>query len=83
MTTYSRCAGCQSGGGPPDCAIRICAREKGYELCSSCADLEGCARFEWLGELGQEVKQKLKESRGLGREEYVRKMGSSFKVIEK
>ena len=67
MTTYARCAGCRSGGGPPDCAIRICAREKGYELCSSCADLEGCNRFEWLGEHGQQVKEKLKECRGSGR----------------
>ena len=63
MIVYSRCAGCRNGGGPPDCAIRICAREKGYELCSSCADLEGCTRFDWLGEYGKVVKEKLKESR--------------------
>ena len=63
MTTYARCAGCQNGGGPADCAIRICARERGYELCSSCGDLEGCTRFDWLGEHGQEAKEKLKERR--------------------
>ena len=74
MTTYARCAGCRNGGGLPDCAIRICARERGYELCSSCADLEGCNRFDWLGEHGQEAKEKLKESRGQSREEYIRKM---------
>ena len=63
MTTYARCAGCRNGGGPPDCAIRICL-EKGYELCSSCVDLEGCGRFEWLGEHGVEVREKLRECRG-------------------
>ena len=63
MTTYARCAGCRNGGGPPDCAIRICARERGYELCSSCSDLESCTKFEWLGEYGQQFKEKLKESR--------------------
>ena len=63
MTTYARCAGCRGGGGPPDCAIRLCARERGYELCSSCSDLEGCTKFDWLGEYGKEVKKKLKESR--------------------
>ena len=63
MTTYARCAGCRNGGGPPDCAIRICARERDYELCSSCSDLEGCTKFDWLGEYGKEVKKKLKESR--------------------
>jgi hypothetical protein len=35
----------------------------GEGLCSSCADLEGCTRFDWLGEHGKEVKKKLKESR--------------------
>ena len=45
------------------CAIRICARERGYELCSSCSDLESCTKFEWLGEYGQQFKEKLKESR--------------------
>jgi len=63
MTTCARCAGCRHGGGPPDCAIMICARERGYELCSSCSDLEGCTKFDWLGEYGKEVKKKLKESR--------------------
>jgi len=58
MTTYARCAGCRNGGGPPDCA-----RERGYERCSSCGYLEGCTRFDWLGEYGKGVKEKLKESR--------------------
>jgi len=78
MATYARCAGCWNGGGPPDCAIRICARERVYELCSSCGDLEGCTKFEWLEEHGVEVREKLKECRGLSREEHVRKMRSSF-----
>ena len=77
MTTYARCAGCRNGGGPPDCAIRICAQERGYELCSSCADLEVCSKFEWLGDYGQKVKDNLMQSRGLSREEYVRKMRST------
>ncbi|WP_348304680.1 DUF3795 domain-containing protein [Methanothrix sp.] len=35
METHARCAGCENVGGPPDCTIRVCAREKGYDLCSS------------------------------------------------
>ena len=77
MTTYARCAGCRSGGGPPDCAIRICAREKGYELCSSCADLENCGRFGWLGEHGQEVKKKLMQDRELLPEKHMLNMRST------
>ncbi len=76
MTIYARCAGCHSGGGPPDCTIRICARERGYELCNSCPDLEGCTKFEWLRDYGQQVKDNLMQNRGLSREEYVRKMRS-------
>ena len=63
MTTYARCTGCRCGGGPPDCAIRICARERGYERCSSCADLKVCIKFDWMGEYGKEIKKKLMDSR--------------------
>ena len=28
MTKYAYCAGCERGGGPPNCAIRMCANEK-------------------------------------------------------
>lgn len=32
------CPGCRAGGGFPGCQIRICARERGLDLCSECAD---------------------------------------------
>jgi Protein of unknown function (DUF3795) len=32
------CPGCRAGGGFPACQIRICARERGVELCSHCPD---------------------------------------------
>ncbi len=78
MQRYACCAGCKNGGGPPDCAIRICAREKGTEMCSSCGDLDGCKKFEWLKEHGQEAKENLKKNRRMSREEYIEKMRSSF-----
>jgi hypothetical protein len=74
METYARCAGCENGGGPPDCTIRACAREKGYDLCSSCEELEGCTRFEWLRDQGQMIKDRLNENRGLSKEDYIKKM---------
>jgi hypothetical protein len=74
MEKYACCAGCENGGGPPDCTIRICAREKGYELCSSCDELDSCTKFEWLKEHGSELKQRLKENKGLSKEEYIKKM---------
>jgi hypothetical protein len=74
MEKYAVCAGCGNGGGPPDCTIRICARERGYELCSSCQDLDSCTKFEWLEGHGSELKGKLKDNRGLSKEEYIKKM---------
>jgi hypothetical protein len=74
MEKYAVCAGCGNGGGPPDCTIRICARERGLELCNSCQDLDSCTKFEWLKEHGSELKRKLQENRGLSKEEYIKKM---------
>jgi hypothetical protein len=73
MEKYACCAGCESSGGPPDCTIKICARERGYELCSFCHDPDSCTNFEWLKEHGSKLKEKLKESRRLPKEEYIRR----------
>ncbi len=32
------CPGCRAGGGMPTCEIRKCAKNRGQEVCSSCAD---------------------------------------------
>ncbi len=74
MVRNACCAGCANGGGPPDCTIRSCARERGYLLCSSCKDLDGCKKFEWLAEHGSQLKQSLMDNRSLSREEYIKKM---------
>lgn len=78
MTKYAVCAGCESGGGPPDCTIRICAREKGYELCSFCDELESCTKFEWLKENGDKLRETLKKSRGMSKEEYIKSVEGSM-----
>jgi hypothetical protein len=57
----------------PDCTIKICARERGYELCSFCHDPDSCTNFEWLKEHGSKLKEKLKESRRLPKEEFIRR----------
>ncbi len=72
MKKYAVCAGCENGGGPPDCTIRICARDKGIELCSSCDDLSSCEKFDWLGECGGKLREALKKCRGASKEEYLK-----------
>ena len=37
MSENGTCTSCQDGGGNPDCTIRICAKEKGVEVCAFCA----------------------------------------------
>ncbi|HOI70404.1 MAG: DUF3795 domain-containing protein [Methanothrix sp.] len=71
MRRYALCPGCESGGGPPDCPIRVCAREKGLDLCSFCGELESCGNFGWLGDRGEEMKDAMRRARGVSREEYV------------
>jgi len=69
MTKYAYCAGCEQGGGPPNCAIRICAKEKTYDLCNICSELDDCTKFDWLGEHGVTLKQKLKANIGKSKQE--------------
>ena len=64
MTKYAYCAGCENGGGPPDCVIRMCANEKGYGLCNECGDLAECAKFDWLGDYSKVLKGKLIDYKG-------------------
>jgi hypothetical protein len=47
LGTNGGCPGCRAGGGNPQCPIRICARERGVELCSQCPDLP-CEHVEAL-----------------------------------
>ena len=39
------CVSCKDGGGNPGCAIRICAKEKGVELCAWC-DQYPCEKLD-------------------------------------
>jgi hypothetical protein len=41
------CRGCRAGGGFPGCQIRICAQERGVELCARCTDFP-CEHIEPL-----------------------------------
>ena len=36
MAENGTCISCQDGGGNPRCAVRICAKKKGIEVCALC-----------------------------------------------
>jgi len=39
---------CRGGGGPPDCKIRICCRNKGIKGCWLCKDFPTCDTLSFL-----------------------------------
>jgi len=39
------CVSCKEGSGNPECAVRICAKEKNVEICALCK-LYPCEKFE-------------------------------------
>jgi len=71
MTKYANCRGCENGGGPPDYAIRLCANEKGIQLCSQCGELDGCKKFDWLDDYATVLKQTLRDNKSKTKEEYI------------
>jgi hypothetical protein len=48
LAKYAACPGCQSGGGSPECPVRLCAKEKGFENCSKCDAIDSCKRMSFL-----------------------------------
>jgi len=50
------CVSCKDGSGDQECAIRICAREKGVEVCALCEQYP-CERFDAFFERYPVLKQ--------------------------
>ena len=71
MAKYAFCFGCEKGGGPPDCDMRTCANQKGFQLCSQCDELEGCNKFDWIGDYAATMKENLAENKGKAKEELI------------
>jgi len=69
----SSCLGCQKGGGPPTCKVRICALEKGMADCSQCDQLVECKNFEELEKNYPKIKEELMEIRGKDRPALIEK----------
>jgi len=39
---------CRGNGGPPECAIRKCSREKGLDGCWQCGEFKTCTKLDFL-----------------------------------
>jgi hypothetical protein len=62
-------APCKEGGGAP-CKIKLCAKEKGIEICFDCEDFP-CGHFSWLLEKYPEKLEECKRYKKLGLEEWI------------
>ena len=45
MAENGTCVSCRDGSGNPNCAVRICAKDKGVEMCALCQNYP-CERFD-------------------------------------
>jgi hypothetical protein len=45
MAEDGTCTSCKDGSGNPGCTVRICAREKGVEICALCGEYP-CTEFD-------------------------------------
>ncbi len=68
---YSLCPGCLEGGGVPDCKVRICAKEKGFEICSECDSLDSCEKLDWIEKNYRKVRDTLREIKEKGKERWI------------
>jgi len=74
------CPGCQKGGGPPTCKIRICALPKGVTDCSQCSQLMQCINFEQLERTHPKIKEDLIKIKGTDRKEVIEKWFAELKM---
>jgi hypothetical protein len=80
---FGECPGCLPGGGPPDCAIRECCRQKAYSMCVECVETETCEKLQKYGPQAIERLQKIK-AMGIDKwtEEIQRKVGAGYCYLD-
>jgi len=69
---FGQCPACLKGGGNPQCAIRICAREKGYQTCAECASFP-CDKVKVITDGYPDARENLMEIKETGLEKWCKK----------
>jgi hypothetical protein len=72
ITFFGQCPACQKGGGPPQCPIRQCCKEKGYQTCAECSSFP-CEKLKPLSEGYPQLHDNLKEIKEIGLEKWCQK----------
>lgn len=71
--TAQDCEGCLAGGGNPQCAIRICAREKGFAGCWECSE-DPCEKLQGIDQGSPDVPKNRERIREAGLEAWLAEM---------
>jgi hypothetical protein len=69
ITIFGQCEACQKDGGPPQCQIRMCSREKGYQTCAECSSFP-CDKVKFIVDGYPQVKDSIKEIKNIGLEKW-------------
>jgi len=72
ITFFGQCPGCQKGGADPQCKIRSCCKEKGYQTCAECLSIP-CEKLKPLLDDYPQLKDALQEIKKTGLEEWCQK----------
>ncbi|MDI6904053.1 MAG: DUF3795 domain-containing protein [Candidatus Bathyarchaeia archaeon] len=57
---FGECQGCVKGGGDPNCAVRECCKQKAYNTCAECVEMETCEKLQKYGPKAREGLRKIK-----------------------
>jgi len=69
---------CRTGGGPPECKIRQCAKQKGIEICTQCKEYP-CKLIQNLAEHYPTIIQDGKRLQKIGLEKWVKEQEERVK----
>lgn len=72
ITLFGQCPTCQKGGGPPQCPIRDCCREKDYETCAECSSFP-CEKVKYIVDSYPPAKDNILQIREIGLEKWSQK----------
>jgi hypothetical protein len=59
---FGYCADCLENGGDPNCKVRLCARQKGYRICTECGEAQSCQKLKPYRKYFEPALQIIKES---------------------
>jgi len=73
LTEFTKqfCPACRQGGGNPNCVIRICAKERGFDTCADCNEMP-CEKAKFITEGYPDVIRNLERIKQIGSDRWLK-----------